>query len=62
MGEGIKDDVMNAYCWMYSTFSIPRKFSGVCSKHGVDPKTHLYNTYYQACHISSPARQASQFK
>ena len=47
MGEGIKDDVMNAYCWMYSTFSIPRKFSGVCSKHGVDPKTHLYNTYYQ---------------
>lgn len=58
MGEGIKDDVMNAYCWMYSTFSIPRKFSGVCSKHGVDPKTHLYNTYYQVWSVPQRCRSS----
>lgn len=46
MGTGIKDDVLNAFCWMYSTFSIPSNYKGSCSKRVQDP-TALYNTYYQ---------------
>lgn len=47
MGTGIKDDVLNAFCWMYSTFDIPSDYRGSCAKKVQDP-TALYNTYYQA--------------
>ena len=47
MGTGIKDDVLNAFCWMYSTFNIPSDYKGSCAKKVQDP-TALYNTYYQA--------------
>ena len=47
MGNGIKDDVLNAFCWMYSTFDIPSDYKGSCAKKVQDP-TALYNTYYQA--------------
>ena len=55
MGTGIKDDVLNAFCWMYSTFNIPSDYKGSCAKKVQDP-TALYNTYYQVrlCDISSP--------
>ena len=46
MGSGIKDDVLNSFCWMYSTFTIPPNYRGSCAKREQDP-TALYNTYYQ---------------
>ena len=47
LGDGIKDDVLNSFCWMYSSFNIPPNFKGACAKKDPDP-TVLYNTYYQA--------------
>ena len=32
---GVEKDVLESYCWMYSTWSIPTKYKGVCSAHGV---------------------------
>ena len=59
MGTGIKDDVLNAFCWMYSTFNIPSDYKGSCAKKVQDP-TVLYNTYYQVrlCDISFPAQNS----
>ena len=30
--------MLESYCWMYSTWSIPPKYKGVCSAHGVSQK------------------------
>ena len=46
LGSGVKDDVLNSFCWMYSSFNIPEAFTGTCAKRGQDP-TILYNSYYQ---------------
>lgn len=42
----VDDDVLNSFCWMYSSFDMPGQFSGPCfrRKH---VSAHLYNTYYQ---------------
>ena len=28
---GIEQDVLEAYCWMYSTWNIPKEYKGACS-------------------------------
>ena len=28
---GIEQNVLESYCWMYSTFKIPREYKGACS-------------------------------
>ena len=40
------DDVLNAFCWMYSSFDIPPDFEGICTRRETDG-TRLYNSYYQ---------------
>ena len=42
MNEG----TLHAYCWMYSTFSLPGNFKGKCIKREHDGG-NLYNSYYQ---------------
>ncbi|XP_040575378.1 innexin inx2 isoform X1 [Lepeophtheirus salmonis] len=44
--DSIDDDVLNAFCWMYSSFDMPSSYTGSCARKRVD-STHLYNTYYQ---------------
>ena len=44
--DSVDDDVLNSFCWMYSTFDIPPDFEGVCTRRNTDG-TRLYNTYYQ---------------
>jgi len=46
MGSGVKDDVLNSFCWMYSTFNLPPSYSGACARRA-GAETPLYNTYYQ---------------
>ena len=29
--SGIQQDVLETYCWMYSTFDIPVEYKGPCS-------------------------------
>ena len=40
---------IDMYCWMYSTFKIPKDYKGHCA--GIDQADHenqpLYNAYYQ---------------
>jgi len=56
--NGVEKDVLESYCWMYSSWSIPAKYKGVCSANGeltglsVDEwnkarTTIVYNSYYQ---------------
>ena len=42
----MKDKVLKAYCWMYSTFNIPPDFEGNCARRGADAGP-IYNSYYQ---------------
>ena len=28
---GVEQDVLEAYCWMYSTWNIPKEYKGACS-------------------------------
>jgi len=46
---GIEQDVLHSYCWMYSTFNIPREYKGACSAgdQGAALETIVYNSYYQ---------------
>jgi len=44
--DSVDEEVLNAYCWMYSTFDIPPDFKGSCARKTFD-STNLYNTYYQ---------------
>jgi len=43
---GVNNDVLNSYCWMYSSFNIPPDFKGACAKREFNG-AKLYNTYYQ---------------
>ena len=40
------DDVLNSFCWMYSSFDMPPTFTFPCTRKTYDGN-HLYNTYYQ---------------
>jgi len=42
----VNENVLNSYCWMYSTFNIPLNFRGICTRRAFD-STNLYNSYYQ---------------
>jgi len=46
---GIDQDVLESFCWMYSTFNIPREYKGACSAGGIEyyPDSIVYNSYYQ---------------
>ncbi|XP_023322025.1 innexin inx2 isoform X1 [Eurytemora carolleeae] len=46
---GIEQNVLESYCWMYSTFNIPREYKGACSAGDQDTNlnTIVYNSYYQ---------------
>jgi len=44
--DSVDEDVLNAYCWMYSTFDIPPDFKGTCTRRVYDGK-YLYHSYYQ---------------
>ena len=47
--DGIELEVLQSYCWMYSTLTIPRQYRGQCAAGDQDPETHniVYNSYYQ---------------
>ena len=46
--DSVDDDVLNSFCWMYSSFDMPTTFTGPCTRKKLDPTgTYLYNTYYQ---------------
>lgn len=44
--DSVDDDVLNSFCWMYSSFDMPAGFTGPCTRKRYD-STYLYNTYYQ---------------
>jgi len=46
---GIEQNVLESYCWMYSTFNIPPEYKGSCSAGDQDNtlNTIVYNSYYQ---------------
>jgi len=45
----VDKDVLEAYCWMYSTFQFPIEYQGQCTSGDSDPDTIslVYNSYYQ---------------
>ena len=45
-GGAVNEAVLNSYCWMYSSFTIPLNFKGACTKREHDG-SNLYNSYYQ---------------
>ena len=47
--DSVDADVLNSYCWMYSSFDIPNTFNFPCTRKNKEESTgtHLYNTYYQ---------------
>ena len=44
--DSVDDDVLNSFCWMYSSFDMPPTFTFPCARKTYDG-TFLYNTYYQ---------------
>lgn len=46
---GINSDVLDTYCWMYSTFEIPNEYKGQCNSGDTEDIAGLaiYNSYYQ---------------
>jgi hypothetical protein len=46
---GISEDVLDTYCWMYSTFEIPTEYQGQCNSGDTEDIGGLaiYNSYYQ---------------
>ena len=47
--DGVEKEVLESYCWMYSTWNIPREYKGACSGGDQDMQTTtiVYNSYYQ---------------
>ena len=56
--DGIEGDVLNSYCWMYSTWNVPANYKGACSagsefggitkEEWNEARTSIvYNSYYQ---------------
>ena len=44
--DSVDDDVLNSFCWMYTSFDTPPSFTSPCTRKKYDG-TFLYNTYYQ---------------
>jgi len=44
--DSVDDDVLNSFCWMYTSFDTPPAFTSPCTRKKYDG-TFLYNTYYQ---------------
>lgn len=67
--DGVEGDVLNSYCWMYSSWNIPPKYKGSCSvgnemgglthdewTSGPSGVSIVYNSYYQVdifCSLST---------
>jgi len=63
IAEGVEGDVLNSYCWMYSSWNIPADYKGACSagtdyrntgegelsadKWNQNSSSIVYNSYYQ---------------
>ncbi len=45
--DSVDDDVLNSFCWMYSSFDMPATFTFPCARRTSYDGTYLYNTYYQ---------------
>ena len=45
-GEAVSEKVLKSYCWMYSSFKIPRDFRGQCYRKNQSDNS-VYNSYYQ---------------
>ena len=46
--SGVRDEVLESYCWMYAHFNIPEEYEGPCSgKDQSDMEGPIYNSYYQ---------------
>ena len=45
-GEAVSEKVLKSYCWMYSSFNIPRDFRGQCYRKNQSDNA-VYNSYYQ---------------
>jgi len=45
-GDEVSEKVLKSYCWMYSTFNIPREFTGQCARKSQSDNP-VYNSYYQ---------------
>ena len=45
-GGEVSEKVLKSYCWMYSTFNIPREFEGQCARKR-QSENPVYNSYYQ---------------
>ena len=45
--DSVDDDVLNSFCWMYSSFDMPPTFRFPCARKTPNDGTYLYNTYYQ---------------
>merc|ERR1711963_1130950 len=46
--SGVRDEVLESYCWMYAHFKIPVEYQGPCSgKDQGDFEGPIYNSYYQ---------------
>ena len=44
--DSVDNDVLNSYCWMYSSFDVADSFSFPCTRKNYEG-SYLYNTYYQ---------------
>ena len=45
-GGAVNEQVLNSYCWMYSSFTMPADYKGACTNRTSDGG-NLYNSYYQ---------------
>ena len=45
-GDEVSEKVLKSYCWMYSTFNIPKEFTGQCARKSQSDNP-VYNSYYQ---------------
>ena len=45
-GGAVNEQVLNSYCWMYSSFNMPADYEGACTNRKGDSGS-LFNSYYQ---------------
>ena len=63
--DGIEKEVLESYCWMYSTWNIPREYKGACSggDQDMDTTTIGQSTFHPtSIHILTIARNFQSFK
>ena len=48
--DGVDKEVLESYCWMYSTWNIPKEYKGACS--GGDQVSHWTAVHCTALHCT----------